>query len=242
MLFLLRGRKYGQICRHWGPALSVHPEMRAMISDDSRWLLTIPDDIWRFSVISDNFRWISKILITHHRMHGQCQASMSTDPTTFPRLLCVWTLKKSGFQIIPNQGFLLIVHHWYLLLFGGGGTIFNSQIPSSWHVLSDISASPGPILKYLDVLLSTRMQNDRGIGISLSQFVKKIQSFKVSKTNGSESEKQKKEFPPIPVSFHQCLLRYLSVCQYISLSYYLIFCLSVCICLSVYLSVCFTSF
>ena len=24
---------------------------------------------------------------------------IATDPTTFPRLLCVWTLKKSGFQI-----------------------------------------------------------------------------------------------------------------------------------------------
>ena len=44
------------------------------------------------------------------------------------------------------------------------------------------------------------------------------------------------------MSFHQCLLCYLSVCWYISLSYYLIFCLSVCVCLSVYLSVCFTSF
>ena len=159
---------------------------------------------------------------------------IATDPTTFPRLLCVWTLKKSGFQIIPNQGFLLIVHHWYLLLFGGGGTIFNSQIPSSWHVLSDISASPGPILKYLDVLLSTRMQNDRGIGISLSQFVKKIQSFKDQRVRIGKTEKgistHSSVLPPVSTLLSVCLSVYL----FVLLSDFL----SVCVCLSVYIPVC----
>ena len=86
---------------------------------------------------------------THLRMQGRCRDSMSTDPTISPRQLRIWRVEKSKFQIIPNQSFLLIMYHWYLLVHGGGKTIYSSQIPSDWRVMSDISACRGSILKVL---------------------------------------------------------------------------------------------
>ena len=85
---------------------------------------------------------------THLRMDRQSRASMSTDPTIFPCQVYVWRLKKSGFQIFPNQGFPLIVHHWYLPVHGGGKIIYSSQIDT----FSVISLLPvGRFWKFLDV-------------------------------------------------------------------------------------------
>ena len=68
-------------------------------------------------------------ILTNHAspIQRQSRGSMSTDPTIFPCQVYVWRLKKSGFQIFPNQGFLFIVHHWYSLMRGGGGAILTQK-------------------------------------------------------------------------------------------------------------------
>ena len=59
------------------------------------------------------------------------------------------------------------------------------------------------------------MRDDGAIGISLSQFSKKLQSFKDRRVRIGKKEKK---IPPIPVSFHHsvfsvvCLLVGISLC------------------------------
>ena len=143
-------------------------------------------------------------------------------------------MEKSGFQIFPNQGFPLIVHHWYLLVDGGERTFYSNQIPGDEHVPIDISASRGPILKIFRCNIIYKKNAKRWWNRHLSITIR-WKVIKLQRLMGQNRKKRKKEFPPIPVSFHWSV--YLAACLFVFLSD---FCLSVC--LSVHLSICLMSF
>ena len=67
-----------------------------------------------------------------------------------------------------------------------------------------------------------------------------VKSYLAFKVKGSESEKKKKEFPPIPVSFHHTV--YYAVFLFVGISLCLIVWLCLTVCPSIPLSVCLSVF